>query len=45
MAYETIRYDRSGPVATITLNRPEALNAISQAMTAELHRALDEADA
>jgi enoyl-CoA hydratase/carnithine racemase len=45
MAYETIRYDKSGPVATITLNRPEALNAISQAMTAELHRALDEADA
>lgn len=45
MAYETIRYETSGPVATITLNRPEALNAISQGMTAELHRALDEADA
>jgi enoyl-CoA hydratase/carnithine racemase len=45
MAYETILYDTSGPVATITLNRPEALNAISQSMTAELHRALDQADA
>jgi enoyl-CoA hydratase/carnithine racemase len=45
MVYETIRYDTSGPVATITLNRPEALNAISQPMTVELHRALDEADA
>ena len=45
MAYETILYDTSGPVATITLNRPEALNAISQSMTAELHRALDQAEA
>jgi enoyl-CoA hydratase/carnithine racemase len=45
MAYETIVYETQGPVATITLNRPEALNAISQQMTAELHRALDEADA
>jgi enoyl-CoA hydratase len=45
MAYETIVYEKTTPVATITLNRPEALNAISQQMTAELHRALDEADA
>ena len=45
MAYETILYEKTSPIATITLNRPEALNAISQQMTAELHRALDEADA
>ena len=45
MAYETILYEKKAPVATLTLNRPEALNAISQQMTAELHRALDEADA
>jgi enoyl-CoA hydratase/carnithine racemase len=45
MAYETIIYEVKGPVATITLNRPDSLNAISQQMTAELHRALDEADA
>ena len=45
MAYETILYDKSGPVLTITLNRPEALNAISPQLTLELHQALDEGDA
>lgn len=45
MEFETILYEQSGPVATITLNRPEALNAISPTLEAELHRALDVADA
>ena len=45
MNYETILYETTGPVATITLNRPQALNAISPQMTAELHTALDAADA
>jgi enoyl-CoA hydratase/carnithine racemase len=45
MAYETIGYEKAGAVVTITLNRPEALNAISPAMTAELHQGLDEAAA
>ena len=45
MNYETILYDTTGPVATITLNRPQSLNAISPQMTAELHTALDAADA
>jgi len=45
MSYETILYETTGPVATITLNRPQALNAISPQMTAELHTALDAADA
>jgi len=45
MNYETILYDTTGAVVTITLNRPQALNAISPQMTAELHTALDAADA
>jgi enoyl-CoA hydratase/carnithine racemase len=44
MAYETILYEQQGPVVTITLNRPEALNAISPQLEAELHTALDQAD-
>src|SRR5881397_407833 len=45
MAYETIVYEKKGPVVTLTLNRPDTINAINPQMTAELHGALDEADA
>ncbi len=45
MTYRFVLYQKDGPVATITLNRPEVLNAISPELEAELHRALDEADA
>jgi enoyl-CoA hydratase/carnithine racemase len=45
MKYQHIVYDKDGPVLTLTLNRPEALNAISPALEQELHTALDEADA
>src|SRR5687767_14332931 len=45
MPYEMILYEKAGPVVTITLNRPQALNAINPQMTAELHAALYEADA
>jgi enoyl-CoA hydratase/carnithine racemase len=44
VAYENILYEVSDQIATITLNRPDTLNAISPAMETELHLALDEAD-
>ncbi len=43
--YEFLVYAQDGAVATVTLNRPEALNALSRPLEAELHRALDEAAA
>jgi enoyl-CoA hydratase len=38
--YETILYDTDGPVATITLNRPEALNTIVPPMPDEVEEAV-----
>jgi len=40
MAYQTIIAERSGHVATITLNRPERLNSFTRAMHGELREAL-----
>lgn len=40
--YELLKVERTGYVATITLNRPEKLNALSLQLTAEFHAALDE---
>lgn len=39
MSYETIRVEREGPLLTITLNRPERLNAMPPAMADELGQA------
>jgi 2-(1,2-epoxy-1,2-dihydrophenyl)acetyl-CoA isomerase len=39
--YETILLEASGPVARITLNRPDRLNSFTAAMHAELKDALD----
>ncbi|MDZ4376333.1 MAG: enoyl-CoA hydratase-related protein [Phenylobacterium sp.] len=44
MAYETILYEIDGPVLTITLNRPEKLNAYTGVMGAELADAFHRAD-
>ena len=40
MSFETIRYDTAGPVATITLNRPERLNTIVPPMPDEIEAAV-----
>jgi enoyl-CoA hydratase len=41
MAYETIVTETRGRVGLVTLNRPEALNALSKTLIEELGRALD----
>lgn len=45
MAYETILYEVDGPVLTVTLNRPDKLNAYTAVMGAELQQAFQRADA
>ena len=44
MGYETIIYEKKNTVAKITLNRPEALNAITRTMFLEIGQALDDAE-
>ena len=44
MASNSVIYELDRGIATITLNRPEAMNALSQKMEAELHVALTQAD-
>jgi len=45
MDYEAIRYELDGPTVTLTLNRPEKLNAYTARMGAELAHAFGRADA
>ena len=42
--YEQILYEVADPMATITLNRPEALNAWTNRMAAELKHAVAQAE-
>ena len=42
MPYNTIEFDRQGPVAIISLNRPKKLNAINAEMIDEIHHAFDQ---
>ena len=42
MSYETLEIERRGAVAWLWLNRPDARNAMNEAMSAELPRALRE---
>jgi enoyl-CoA hydratase len=45
MSYQDLLYGVDDKVATITLNRPERMNALSRGLETEIHCALDEADA
>ena len=41
MAFETILVETRGKVGLITLNRPQALNALNSVLLGEVNRALD----
>jgi enoyl-CoA hydratase len=45
MSYQDLLYAVEDGIATITLNRPTRMNALSPNLEEELHRAFDEADA
>ena len=44
MSYETIKVENKGAVSLITLNRPQALNALNSQLMTELSSALDNAE-
>jgi len=44
MSYESIAYETAGRIATITLDRPERLNAIDWSMPSEIAGAVDRAE-
>lgn len=45
MAYHNLLFEVTEPIVRITLNRPQALNALTQPLWRELGQALDEAEA
>ncbi len=43
MSYENLLVEQDGPIATVTINRPKALNALNPATLAELQKFADHA--
>ena len=43
MSFETVKYELSDSVAVITMNRPDALNALSMQLTEDLRAAIEKA--
>lgn len=43
MSFETVKYEINESVATVTMNRPEALNALSLQLTKDLRSAFEQA--
>jgi enoyl-CoA hydratase len=44
MGYETIIFEKKGPMAKITLNRPQAMNAMNEVMFREIAQALEDSE-
>jgi enoyl-CoA hydratase len=44
MAYETITFEKDGPIGVLTLNSPKKLNAINNTLIGEVNAALDVAE-
>ncbi|MBW2542383.1 MAG: enoyl-CoA hydratase/isomerase family protein [Deltaproteobacteria bacterium] len=44
MAYETITFEKDGPIGVLTLNVPKKLNAISEQLVGEVNAAMDVAE-
>lgn len=42
MTYKTVKYEVNGHIAKITINRPDALNALNSEVLDELNLLLDE---
>ena len=42
--YQTIRYEKQDNIGILTINRPEALNALNSAVVSDLEQAISEVE-